>query len=163
MNSSNVVYTKPSSNCWFMFHLSVWLDKRRATYPITRVFPPVSSVLARSQQGVFFQDPLQHDVARGGPRDGFMSVSWKKTPCCGRAPRQVAYRICKFNCWNSQQHDTLKPERFYGLSDSSSSSSRPSSLSRSLMAMVPGMMGSVTDCCWESWLSGGDSAALLPA
>ena len=70
-----------------MFHLSVWLENRRATYFIARLLLRVSSVLARSQQGVFFQDPLQHDVARGGPRDGFMSVSWKKTPCCGRAPQ----------------------------------------------------------------------------
>jgi hypothetical protein len=49
----------------------------------------VSSVLASSQQGGFCQDPLKQDVSRGGPMDGFIAVSWKKTPGCGLARPQV--------------------------------------------------------------------------
>ena len=69
-----------------MFNLSVWLDKPRATYSIALVFLHISPVLARPQQGVFFQDPLQQDVARGGPMDGFM-------PCPGRRPLAADGRL----------------------------------------------------------------------
>jgi len=64
-------------------HLFDWLANKRATYSITRMLLRVSLVLASPQQGVFFQDPLIQDVSRGGPMDGFIAVSWKKTPCCG--------------------------------------------------------------------------------
>jgi hypothetical protein len=62
----------------------------------------VSSVLASSQPGVFFQDPLKHDVSRGGPMDGFIAVSWKKTPGCGLAPPQVVQYLGDKGCWISQ-------------------------------------------------------------
>ena len=55
------------------------MDDKQSTNSIAQVFPHISSVLARSQQGVFFQDPLQQDVARGSPMDGFML-------CPGRRP-----------------------------------------------------------------------------
>jgi hypothetical protein len=34
--------------------------------------------------------------------DGFIAVSWKKTPGCGLARLQVAQQIIEQSCWNYQ-------------------------------------------------------------
>jgi len=39
--------------------------------------------------------------------DGFIAVSWKKTPCFGRAPQQVAQRTGEQRSWYSQQRIVL--------------------------------------------------------
>ena len=91
VNSCNVIHTESSRNCWFLAHLSDWLDNKRATNSIARVFLRVSSVLARSQQGVFFQDPLIQDVSRGSPMDGFMLCPGRRPLAAdGRAWRQYS-------------------------------------------------------------------------